>query len=311
MLGAIITSMEDQDSASDIGLLNRFFRLMDSGMTQTVLGIIGGLAGTFLDGRCFLLLTPLIPAAIQRNKVLEGVESPLSVFWLLLSFPLTGIFLLWFGVSVNKARPNAFTPRDFVAAVRGVLPSTPTARENEDAAEHLQEKSAPVTASVPTRSVRHSSPPSATPFVTASPVVENPALKLLSDGEALNSGLIAYRMTMRTDYHDLNESLEVDRRNIYGTPQRAAGFEVHKQIRYSEQVEREVRYYKENYASEAVRVRRQLLEAVPEAGTGEPNIDFANPFNGAQINAIQGEIERLLGIYKDKLTKSGAPITAQ
>jgi hypothetical protein len=101
---------------------DRVFRFMESSLTQTLLGIVGGTVGTFLDGRYFIVLTPLVPAAFHRNKVLEGLGKGKSVAFYCVSSLLTASLLFWMGTSLNKSRPHTFTPADYANAVKGQLP---------------------------------------------------------------------------------------------------------------------------------------------------------------------------------------------
>jgi hypothetical protein len=111
-----------KQETKSVSVAERGFRFWESGMIQTLLSILGGLAGTFLDGRYFMFLTPLVPAAIHRNKVLEGVEQRKSVILYVVCTSVVALLLFWCGTSLNKSRPNTFTPKDYADAVKKVLP---------------------------------------------------------------------------------------------------------------------------------------------------------------------------------------------
>ena len=123
--------MQTNPPSASLSLSDRFFRVLESGMTQTLLGIVGGLAGTFLDGRYFVILSPMIPAAIHRSKALEGIDRPWSTVWIVLSIPTTIAILFWCGIYVNESRNAIYTPRDYAAAVKKIIPSNTTVSTSE------------------------------------------------------------------------------------------------------------------------------------------------------------------------------------
>lgn len=94
-------------------------------MTQTLLGLIGGLCGTFLDGRYFLLLSPLVPAALHRSKTFEGLPSPKPAIGYGLSFALTLVLVFWLGIALNHSRGQTYTPSGLAEAIsKKISPST-------------------------------------------------------------------------------------------------------------------------------------------------------------------------------------------
>ncbi len=127
-----------------ITITDRVFRFAESGMTQTLLGIIGGLAGTFLDGRWFMILTPMIPAALHRSKATEGLKRQWSIVILLASCPITAAVLFWCGTLLNKSRPDVLTPADYAVAVQRLTGRIP-------AITSAPPKSEPPKQSVPSR----------------------------------------------------------------------------------------------------------------------------------------------------------------
>lgn len=102
----------------------RVERFLDSGMIQTVIGLIGGLAGTFLDGRCFVTLAGMVPFALRTKNVLEDLSRRVALTIHLALIAVALVIFYVFGVWLNHSRPGVMTPKDYAEAVRKVLPSS-------------------------------------------------------------------------------------------------------------------------------------------------------------------------------------------
>jgi hypothetical protein len=105
-----------------ISISERVLRFLDSGSTQTLAGIVGGIAGTFLDGRYYCVLCVLTSLGLKRSKALDGLKKqwilPIHI-GVMLAF---GSVLFLIGIQFNKWRPQTFTPSDWVAAVKNNMP---------------------------------------------------------------------------------------------------------------------------------------------------------------------------------------------
>jgi hypothetical protein len=104
-----------------ISVGNRLFRWLDSGLTQTLIGIVGGLAGTFLDGRYYIILALFVPAAIHQKKVLEDVRKASSIAIYCVSTLICFGVLYWCGVSLNRSHSNTYSPKDWANAMANIL----------------------------------------------------------------------------------------------------------------------------------------------------------------------------------------------
>ncbi|WP_263416057.1 hypothetical protein [Terriglobus albidus] len=95
----------------------RIWRVIDNSSFQTTLGWLGGIAGTFLDGRYFVLLGPVVPYAVFRAKSLEGLSPArkFGIYMVTLVIACSGLFKM--GVSVNKKRGGTTTPSENRAAI--------------------------------------------------------------------------------------------------------------------------------------------------------------------------------------------------
>src|SRR5258708_4400597 len=58
----------------------RIFLFLENGVTLAVMGIVGGLAGFFIDGRWFVLLCIPISLGLHRSKALNGISVKNRVF---------------------------------------------------------------------------------------------------------------------------------------------------------------------------------------------------------------------------------------
>jgi hypothetical protein len=108
--------------AQSISAPERISRLVDSGITQMLAGIVGGLVGTFLDGRYFAALSFMVSFALNRSKALIGIRHR----WILpihaVSVAIAFAALFFMGKQLNKSKPQVYTPEDYANAVRAKLP---------------------------------------------------------------------------------------------------------------------------------------------------------------------------------------------
>lgn len=117
-----ISILSAKSSAPKIAPLRRFFRVLESGLVLTLIGIIAGLAGTFIDGRFLLLFTLFVPVEIHRTNAWEGCKRSTKVWTLSLSILIPGALLFWFGVALNSSRLGALT-QDALKAIVQAMPS--------------------------------------------------------------------------------------------------------------------------------------------------------------------------------------------
>lgn len=100
----------------------RILRFVDSSWIQTISGLIGGLVGTFLDGRYFALISPLVSVALYKSKTLEGAKRGVVLGIHGVAIGVASICLYYMGISLNKSRSHTYTPYDYANAVRNNLP---------------------------------------------------------------------------------------------------------------------------------------------------------------------------------------------
>ena len=112
-LGSLLSNAYVQVSPRE-----RVLRLVDNSSTQTLVGIVGGLVGTFLDGRYFAVLSLMVSFALYRSKALDGVRSRLILPIYISSLMISGWVLFCMGIQVNKSRPHTFTPADYLDAIK-------------------------------------------------------------------------------------------------------------------------------------------------------------------------------------------------
>jgi hypothetical protein len=53
----------------------RPFLFLENGITLTVMGLVGGFAGVFIDGRYFLLLANPLGLGLHRSEALAGMRA--------------------------------------------------------------------------------------------------------------------------------------------------------------------------------------------------------------------------------------------
>src|SRR5450756_1857396 len=107
---------------SRLSITARLHRFLDHGALQTLLGIIGGLVGTLLDGRYLSFLCLWIAWAINRSTALEGIRVSRRIMVYLAALLISAPSLYFMGVKINTAKPHTYTPADYVAAFKNGTP---------------------------------------------------------------------------------------------------------------------------------------------------------------------------------------------
>jgi|GEM_PF-5530462 len=105
-----------------ISATERILRFIDNGIIQTLAGLVGGLVGTFLDGRYFAALSIAVSFALYRSKALNGVRHRLILPIHLISVTFAACGLYYMGTQLNKSRPHTYTPADYANAVKDKIP---------------------------------------------------------------------------------------------------------------------------------------------------------------------------------------------
>ena len=116
--------------------LSRFASFLESGLTQTFIGTVCGIAGAFINGHWFLALGLFIPLALHRQKSLAGLHK--ATAWLIaIGSGIAAVLILWWlGTQLNTSRhsPSApvteiTKPSDILDAIRNLhQEKTPTAQ---------------------------------------------------------------------------------------------------------------------------------------------------------------------------------------
>jgi len=109
---------------------NRLSTFFEHGSLQTVIGIVGGLAGTFLDGRYFAVLGLYLSFALHRSRTLLGVRRGWGVLIHIIVVSIASTLLFKMGVLINVARPHVYTPAEYLAAVKAGTPLPVTQQIN-------------------------------------------------------------------------------------------------------------------------------------------------------------------------------------
>lgn len=108
--------------APRITVAERLHRLFEHSTLLNLLGVVGGLVGTFLDGRYFAVLCFWFVYGIHRSKSLQGL-SKIPVTLLYIGATLgTAAGLFYMGIRINEARPTIYTPAQYLAAVKAGTP---------------------------------------------------------------------------------------------------------------------------------------------------------------------------------------------
>jgi hypothetical protein len=90
----------------------RLFLFFENGITLTVIGLIGGFAGVFIDGRYFLLLTIPLALGLHRSHALAGMRAIEQISAHLL-VAIVASFILWpIGKGVNRSREHIPTAQE-------------------------------------------------------------------------------------------------------------------------------------------------------------------------------------------------------
>lgn len=101
---------------------DRIFGVIDSGGIQTLIGVMGGLVGTFLDGRYFSALAIFVPISLYHSKALQGISTFCSILIHMIFVVAAFVLLFYVGINLNRSRPHTFTPADYALAVKEKLP---------------------------------------------------------------------------------------------------------------------------------------------------------------------------------------------
>lgn len=117
---AIVRSQPIEEDALET--TERFHRFFDSGPPQTAVGIIGGLVGTFLDGRYFALVGLYLVYGLVRSRALRGLTLVVKLVVAIAFSVITCSGFFWMGVQINRARPHIFTPSEYLAAAKAGSP---------------------------------------------------------------------------------------------------------------------------------------------------------------------------------------------
>src|SRR5580658_3386089 len=104
-------SAHDQSSANT-SALERLFLFLENGITLAVMGIIGGFAGVFIDGKYFLVLCIPLALGLHRSGALKGLHWAKATAAYALMTALSGIVLWRVGEGVNQSREHIPTPQE-------------------------------------------------------------------------------------------------------------------------------------------------------------------------------------------------------
>ncbi len=107
----------NSQEATRKGPPERIHRFLEHGSLQTLIGIVGGLVGTFLDGRYFALLGIWVSYSLHRSGALHGFTVRPKVITHLCGVSLAASLLFYVGVAINRARPHVYTPADYKLAL--------------------------------------------------------------------------------------------------------------------------------------------------------------------------------------------------
>jgi hypothetical protein len=103
----------------DPTLLERVFLFLENGTVLTVMGIAGGLAGFFIDGKWFLVLIAWVLLGLHRSPALKGYGKTTARCAYIGVALVSGIILWFLGVGVNRSREHIPTITEIVSAFKG------------------------------------------------------------------------------------------------------------------------------------------------------------------------------------------------
>jgi hypothetical protein len=118
MPNAPLSTFSSEPSGPQITFPDRIFRVLDSGLVLMILGIIGGILATFLDGLYLLSLTPILLLTIRRVKALEGLRQPTPAVVYCIATAFFAAALFASGTFLNKSRQGVLTPKDWAEMLR-------------------------------------------------------------------------------------------------------------------------------------------------------------------------------------------------
>jgi hypothetical protein len=90
----------------------RLFLFLENGITLTVMGLVGGFAGVFIDGRYFLLLAIPLALGLHRSKALAGMRGIEQLAGHLLVAVIGCFVFLQIGAGVNRSREHIPTAQE-------------------------------------------------------------------------------------------------------------------------------------------------------------------------------------------------------
>jgi hypothetical protein len=114
-----------EEPAKQLQLHQRAFIYFEYPSIHTVIGIVGGFVGTFLDARFFSVLCILLTLGLHRSKALTGIAPKKQLLIGAIFLAFTGGCLFLLGANINKARPHVHTPSDYAKALRSGSPIPP------------------------------------------------------------------------------------------------------------------------------------------------------------------------------------------
>jgi hypothetical protein len=116
-----ISPLPEEAQPPTATIAERFLAFFDHASFQTLASIVGGLIGTFLDGRYYCCLSVLVSFGLHRSKALADIAPKFKLLIHLVSVGLACYLLFYMGVQINKSRPHVYTPQDYSNAVKNNL----------------------------------------------------------------------------------------------------------------------------------------------------------------------------------------------
>jgi hypothetical protein len=101
--------------------LERTFLFLENGIVLTVVGLVGGFAGVFVDGHWFVILCVPLLAGLHRSSALNGLGNwPRIAAYVLVC--VVSLSLLWLvGIGVNRSREHIPTVQEIGQGVVNMI----------------------------------------------------------------------------------------------------------------------------------------------------------------------------------------------
>lgn len=247
-------------------VFERAFSFLEHPLVLAVIGLGGSIAGVFIDGKWVLLLCVPLALGLHRSGAVKDLETRVQVFTYLIVLLVASIIFGELGIGLNKSREHFPSPQEIAKAVITLFSSShPSA--NQD------------TKRGPNPDPKPPNKPQPNNSTDPNQITYNNALELADHIENIGIDLANQLKDLYT--RQLNGEL---------LPKGA-------QVQLDQIVSYEENRYAQ-YKSQAVKIRRQMLEDVPEPtgsvfGMGVGEVIYEHPTSSGGYKEVAANLREI------------------